>query len=292
MISVCISTYNRRNYLKEAIESVFRQTYKDYEVIVVDDGSDDGTEEMIRSLNRPIRYYRQANRGQPHVYNRLAELARGDYLCFLDSDDIFMDDALERLMAAAGGRDDTIAYGSYIRIDEHGREIGRDKKKLVSGIITEPLFNQVFVHCVATLFPRAAFLQYGGFDSSFPVCYDYELLLRLSLDHRFVPADRPVFQRRRHSTNISGYNSKNLSVELRVLEEFYFTRGGKDRISRRAAGRRLALQACRVGKCALNERHLADAKKYLDKSLAYRFSLKTCWLLLKRRFLTRPSRPV
>lgn len=281
MISVCIPTYNRKEYLKQAVESVFRQTCKDYEVIVLDDGSTDGTETLIESLHLPIRYYRQDNKGTPQPYNRLAELARGDYICFLDSDDIFLDDALERLIKAANGSTEHIAYGSYIRIDENGKEIGQDMKKLYAGDITEKLFEKIFVHCVSTLFPRKMFLENGGYDESFKVCFDYDLALRLSLACKYFPAEGPTFKRRRHASNLSGYNYRNHMMELKVLEEFYFSKGGDQKIPRATAFRRLAQQTCRAGKCAVQEKMYPQSREILKKSLAYRFSFKAAWLLLR-----------
>lgn len=284
MISVCIATYNRKDYLREAIDSVFRQTYKDYEVIILDDGSTDGTEEMIQQLNLPIRYYKQPNHGQPQTNNRLVELAKGQYICFLDSDDIFFDDALERLYAALDGAEDKIAYGPYVRIDAIGTETGRDKKKVYSGDITEKLFQKIFVHCVCTLIPRRIFQEQGGYNDDFKVCFDYDLNLALSLEHAFVALQTPAFKRRRHGSNMSGYNYQNHMTELKVLENFYFNKGGRDKIGVPIAFRRLSQQARRAGKCAIKEKKFTEADAALKKSLSYRFSIKALWLLWGLRF--------
>jgi len=281
MISVCIPTYNRKAYLKEALDSVFRQSFKDFEVIVLDDGSTDGTEEMIKALNLPIRYYRQTNHGQPQPNNRLVELARGKYICFLDSDDVFLDDALERLYAAVDGADDKIAYGSYIRIDEDSNEIGQDKKRLYSGDITEKLFQKIFVHCVCTLIPRKLFQEVGGYNSDFKVCFDYDLNLMLSLKYEYIALDKPAFKRRRHGTNMSGYTYLNHMTELAVLENFYFNKGGKDKIAVSIAFQRLSRQAFRAGKCALWNKQYPEAKTALKRSLSYRLNLKALFLLFK-----------
>jgi len=285
MISVCIATYNRKEYLKEAIESVFRQTYQDLELIVLDDGSTDGTEELIASFDLPIRYYKQSNHGIPQPYNRLVELAKGDYICFLDSDDIFFDDALERLVNGVDGSEQRIAYGSYVRIDENGAEIGYDKKKLYSGDITEKLFQKIFVHCVCTLIPRRIFQEHQGFNTDYRVCFDYASNLALSSKYQYVALERPAFKRRRHVSNISGYNYRNHMTELKVLEDFYFTKGGKQKIPPKVAFKRLAKQACRAGKCAVNEKTYPQARDILKKSLSYKFSFKAMWLLLKTSVL-------
>ena len=89
-VSICIPTFNRKDYLKQTLDSVLAQTYKDYEIILVDDGSTDSTGEMVKTYDYPIRYYRQENKGEAASRNRLIELARGQFVTFLDSDDLLM----------------------------------------------------------------------------------------------------------------------------------------------------------------------------------------------------------
>ncbi len=154
-VSVCIPTYNRKDYLKETLESAFAQTYKDYEVIVVDDGSTDGTEDMVKQLGVPVNYYWQKNSGDAAARNKLIELARGQYISFIDSDDLLLPDAIEKLGKIMQTEDeDVIAYGSYLRIDQNGKVYGRCKRKLYSGNITKYLFQTVLVHSCGSMFPK------------------------------------------------------------------------------------------------------------------------------------------
>ena len=83
-VSVCIPTYNRKDYLKEALESVFAQTYKNYEVVIVDDGSTDGTEDMLKDADYDVRYYWQKNSGDAAARNKSIELAQGKSITFID----------------------------------------------------------------------------------------------------------------------------------------------------------------------------------------------------------------
>ena len=99
LISVIIPVYNCESYLAEAIESVLAQTYQPIEIIVINDGSTDGTEQVAQQFGDSIRYYAQSNRGLGATRNRGAELARGEYLAFLDADDLWVADKLERQMA-------------------------------------------------------------------------------------------------------------------------------------------------------------------------------------------------
>jgi len=86
-VSIIIPTYNRTNMVKEAIQSVLEQTYTDYEIIVVDDGSTDNTRETVTALSDKIIYIYQQNQGRSYARNHGISLAKGDYIAFLDSDD-------------------------------------------------------------------------------------------------------------------------------------------------------------------------------------------------------------
>lgn len=98
-VSVIIPTYNRATLVKEAVESVLRQTYRDVELIVVDDGSTDDTEAALRQFGDAIRYVKQPNRGMSSARNHGIALARGRYVALLDSDDIWLEDKLELQIA-------------------------------------------------------------------------------------------------------------------------------------------------------------------------------------------------
>jgi glycosyltransferase involved in cell wall biosynthesis len=279
-VSVCISTYNRENYLKETLQSVFAQTYKDYEIVIVDDGSTDGTGEMIKQLGCNIRYHWQRNGGDAAAKNKLIELASGEYITFLDSDDLLMPDAVERMMTVMQQEaEPVIVYGPYLRIDQRGSVIGKDKRRFYSGFVTKYLFQDVFIHSCGSMFPKNAMKEAGGFDTSLQVCSDYDLWLRLSLKYRFVALSEPTFKRRRHSGNLSNRSTQNRITELEVLERFYYERGGNNVVPKRIAMRRLSKEAYRAGKCALADEP-QKAKELLIKSLRLYPTLKTILYLV------------
>lgn len=281
-VSICIPTYNRKDYLKETLESIFAQSYKDYEVVIVDDGSTDGTEEMLKKTAYPARYYWQKNAGEGAARNRLIELAGGKFITFIDSDDLLMPDAVEK-MAAVMQREagPVIVYGPYLRIDQYGNIIGKSKRKLYSGFVTKYLFQDVFVHSCGSMFPKKAIVEAGGFDESLRVCSPYILLLRLSLKYRFIALVEPTFKRRRHGDNISAISKANRLTELKVLEGFYYQGGGRCVIPEKLAMRRLSEETYRVGKCALKEGEHQEAKTYFHTSLSYRLNPKSLamWIL-------------
>jgi glycosyltransferase involved in cell wall biosynthesis len=280
-VSICIPTYNRKDYLKETLDSVFAQTYKDYEVVIVDDGSTDGTETMVKSAGYPLRYYWQENRGDAASRNKLLELARGEFITFLDSDDLLMPDAVERMMKimeAEGG--DVIVYGPYLRIDENGNVYGRCMRKLYSGYIASHLFQNILVHSCGSMLPQSVLQEAGGFDETLAVCSDYDLWLRLSLKYRFIALPEPTFKRRRHSGNLSKGSFANRKIELEVLEKFYYNGGGKEVIPKYRAMKRLGEESYRAGRLALKEGLYDEGRRLLAQSFRRYPSPRALFLMI------------
>lgn len=281
-VSVLIPTYNRKVYLREALESVFAQTYKDYEVVVVDDGSTDGTEEMLNEGGYNVRYYWVDHIGQYAVRNRLIQLARGEYITFIDSDDLLFPDTLERLMNVIDAHgSDVIAYGSHVGIDEKGNYVKRKQRLLPSGNITTELFEFIHVHSCGTMWAKTLFEEVGGFDTSLTCCAFYKVLLKLSLKCKFVPVEGPTFKRRRHRDNVSVRSFANRKIEFDVLEDFYFNGGGKEVVPRHKAMKRLSKEGYRAARCAIKEGQRETARQLLSQSFWRHPNFKSLlWLMV------------
>ena len=251
-VSICIPTYNRKDFLKEALDSVFAQTYQDFDVVIVDDGSTDGTRQMIKEINFPIRYYWQQNSGDAAARNKLIQLAKGEFIIFLDSDDLLIPDAVERILRTEENEnDEVIVYGNYLRIDECGNICGRSTRKLHSGYITPHLFKDIIVHPSGSMFPKRILEEARGFDESLPFCSDYDLWLSLSTKYRFIALIEATYKRRRHAGNLSARSMANRIIELKVLERFYYKKEGVRVVPKGIAVRRLSKEAYRVGILAL-----------------------------------------
>lgn len=267
-VSICIPTFNRKDYLLETLESVLAQTYPDYEIVIVDDGSTDGTGDMIRNNNYAVRYYWQQNSGDAAARNKLIELAKGRYITFIDSDDLLLPDAVERMAKVTEAeKEPVVVYGPYIRIDELGNDKGTSKRILRSGNITRYLFEDILVHSCGSMFPKKILQEAGGFDTSLPVCSDYDLWLRFSMKYRFIALKEPTFKRRRHDSNLSMRSFANRKTELNMLEDFYFNGGGKEVIPRHQAMKKLSREGYRAGRYGLEK----DCKKQHFNCLDNRF---------------------
>jgi glycosyltransferase involved in cell wall biosynthesis len=287
-VSICIPTYNRKEYLKETIDSILAQTYKDFEIVVVDDGSTDGTEDMLKGLDVPVTYYWQQNSGDAAARNKLIELAQGKYISFIDSDDLLMPDAIERMvkiMEAENG--EVIVYGSYYRIDNNGKIYGRCKRRLHSGIITRHLFETILVHACGSMFPTRILRESPAFDKSLNICSDYDLWLRLSMKHRFIALPDPTFKRRRHSTNLSKASLENCLIEFQVINRFYHDNGGKDLIPKVVAAKVLSRKKCRAGRYAVKEGLYDQACKLLGESFREYPNVKSAVYLARAKIARR-----
>jgi glycosyltransferase involved in cell wall biosynthesis len=281
-VSVCIPTFNRKDYLRQALESLQQQTYKDFETIVLDDGSTDGTGEMIKQMGYNVKYRWQGNAGEAATTNRLIELSGGDYISFLHSDDLLFPDAIERMVKAVeAANEDVVVYGNYVKVDENGNIFGESKRKLYSGRITARLFEDIIVHPVGSMFPKRAIVEVGGLDESLRACYDYKMELMISLKYSFVALDKPTFKRRRHSGNTSMVSFANQLAELEVLKDFYCRQGGKDYVPENMARKRLAREAYRAGRSAIDEKLFQKGYELLKESYGLSPNLKTLFYLWK-----------
>jgi glycosyltransferase involved in cell wall biosynthesis len=188
-VSVIIPTYNRSVFLKDAIESVLRQTFTDYEIIVVDDGSTDDTREVVHQFGALIRYYHQENRGCSAARNLGIRAAFGEYIAFLDSDDVFMP---EKLAIQARELDQNphcgMVYSHALGMDEKGNLIGICWKGNLSGwIYPSSLFIKNGIITTPSVMVRASVLkEVGCFDESLEICEDLDLWRRIARRHPII----------------------------------------------------------------------------------------------------------
>jgi len=266
-VSICIPTHNRKDYLRQAIDSALAQTYGYCEIVVVDDGSTDGTKEMMDAVGSGVRYHWMDHGGQSAARNKLIDLARGRFITFLDSDDLLFPGAVQSLVNAMDTHGpDVFVYGSYVGMDENGSYTQRKRRKLPSGMIATELFDFIHVHTCGTLCAKRLYEEFGGFDISLRRCAAYKLLLDISLKYEFVGLDEVLYARRRHSGNRFDHSCADRKIELEVLEDFYYNRGGKDIIREHRAMKRFGQEAYRAGRCAIREGRYEEARQLLRDS--------------------------
>lgn len=289
-VSVIIAAYNCANLLSEAVDSVRRQSYQDLEVIIVDDGSTDDTPEVIRRLAegwQKIRPFFADHGGTPVNKNRGIRLARGEWLALLDADDLWLPEKLARCMEYLAEHPDiSIVYTPMKPIRLDGKEMKGHSKPCHSGWITDKLFHSIFVHDPAVVFHRRVVQACGGFDESIPVGSGHEFWLRVSTKFEFGLIDEPLAIRRWRPTSLTRSNRLvGRIAKAKMLERFYFERGGKDFVPRNKALRRLSDVHYKAGKMLLRYRDYHQAREFLTKALEYKsFNFKVWPLYVVSRF--------
>ncbi len=281
-ISIGVTTYNRKDYLRESLQSLLAQTFEDYEIIVVDDGSSDGTGELMRrEFTHPrIRYFYKENGGDASAKNFAAAQALGEFLVYNDSDDLFLPDALEKLYEPLKKDPHGCSYGHYLKIDCDGtpeptrRKVAHDP----SGMILPELLQHIIVSNCGCLMPLAEFRKIGGYDTSMRVSYDYKFILEMALTHPFYAVNAPVFLRRRHAGNISGVGYAKIAVIEQLIREFAAAHQGEPGVDPAIVRRRLARLHEQLAREARHEkRDPAIVRDHLTAALKLDFSLKSLW---------------
>ena len=180
-VSVIIPTYNRKDFLIEAIESVLAQTFLGYELIVVDDGSTDGTKKVLADYGNKITYYFQENKGVSSARNFGIQKSHGRFICFLDSDDLWLKDKLKiQYDFMINHPDSFISYTDEIWIRKGVRVNPKKKHAKYSGWIFERSLPLCIISPSSVMIKRELFDIVGLFDERFPVCEDYDLWLRIT----------------------------------------------------------------------------------------------------------------
>jgi glycosyltransferase involved in cell wall biosynthesis len=205
VVSVIIPTYNRWPMVAEAIESVLAQSYRFFEVIVIDDGSNDGTAERLAQYGASIRLVSRPRSGVAAARNCGVGIAQGRYVAFLDSDDLWLPKKLEIQTAFLEQHPEVqICQTEEIWV-RHGMRVNpKTKHEKPSGDIFRRSLGLCLVSPSAVMLTKDLFNQVGGFDEGFPVCEDYDLWLRIGVDH-LVPLIRTslVVKRGGHADQLS-----------------------------------------------------------------------------------------
>ena len=192
-ISVIIPTYNRQRYLKKAIDSVVAQTYPYFELIVVDDGSDDDTAGLVSGHNGDIVFIQQENRGPAAARNTGIRAARHDILAFLDSDDWFAENKLAKQLGAMQVNPALLISHTQETWFRNGKILNQKAKHNKKG---GNIFNQSLKLCAVgmstVMIHREVFDTYGLFDEEFRCCEDYEFWLRVGATEEFLLVDEPL----------------------------------------------------------------------------------------------------
>lgn len=213
-ISIIIPTYNRAHLIHRAINSVLNQTYQDFEIIIVDDGSTDNTEEAVRSFNDSrIEYIRhEKNQGAAVARNTGIKAAKGEYIAFQDSDDEWFPQKLEKQMKVfetASPEVGVVYTGFWCMANNKKRYVPSKSVKQKEGNIFKELLKGSFITTQSIVVRKKCFESAGLFDENLPRFQDWELALRLSKHSEFKCVDEPLL--------ISYHTTGSISRDLKAL---------------------------------------------------------------------------
>ena len=287
-VSVVMPTFNRAELIVESIQSVIAQTYRDWELLVVDDGSTDDTIERIDALGDPrIRVLKQARIGNSAKLRNIGvEAARGDYVAFLDSDDLWDPSKLEIQIEALSSEEGAWCYTEHHLVDARGTPMPLRSGRFTpaSGRIARQLMadetGASIITCVA---PRMLLRQLGGFDESLVLRDDLDLMLRLAEAADAIAINQVLAFAREHG----GRKTKAISDQHRrtaVVFEKAAARS-RDPSLKRLATRRRAEHFASAGESVIAEGRFAAGGRLLCKSLghgAVRALAKGLWRRMRK----------
>ena len=225
LVSVIIATYNRRDFIVDAIESVIAQSYKDWELIIIDDGSTDDTKDIIEKHleSEKISYYYQNNQKQASALNTGLKYAHGDWIAFLDSDNKWLSDRLELgINCILSNPDMGLIYGDIYTINEAGVRVSEKNMKRYTGNVTARLLFDNFISFNTTLIRKDILEKIGGFNADLDRAPDYDCWLRASTITKFLYISEYLAEYRVMDNQISSDKTSRFDNNEKTLKRFLY----------------------------------------------------------------------
>ena len=235
-VTAIVPLYNTRAYIEQALDSALAQRYRRFEVVVVDDGSTDGSGEIVRRyvarFPRRVRLVQQPNAGLPAARTTALYAGRGDYFALLDADDAWHPDHLAQAMDAFDADPDLgLVHANIRRIDGEGRLLGVPARHWRPGIDAYRVLalREEHVACPTAVFSREAVNKVGGFDPQFTHlgCEDRDLWLRIAERFRLRYLDRVAADYRVHAHGMSRNRERMARARQRLLCKLALSPRGK-----------------------------------------------------------------
>ena len=269
-VSVIIPTYNRARVLKRSIQSVLDQTYQDFEIIVVDDGSNDNTKDVVNSFNNDkIRYIRhEENRGPGAARNTGIELAESDYIAFQDSDDEWLQWKLEKQMQCfeASSPQVGVVYTGLWRVRGNKKfYIPSHRIAKKEGDIYNIICKGNFVDLPGTVVKKECFRKAGMFDEGLPQFEDWELWIRISRYYQFKYLNEPLIMSYHTPGSVNEQGFLAEAEATRLILEKHIEEFERDK-------KLLAQYRYVIGNLLCQSESIAEGRMFLFKAAKLNFS--------------------
>jgi glycosyltransferase involved in cell wall biosynthesis len=270
LVSVVIAAYNYARFVGSAVKSALGQTLFEIEVIVVDDGSTDDTEDVLRPYLADARFHfvKTENRGQPAAENTGIRMARANYVAFLDADDLWLPTKLEKQLALFHRDPDLgVAYTRRLLIDDENYLLEYRQPELYRGHVLERLFLNNFIPFPSSMVSRRVFDTVGLFNEKTRQVSDYEYWLRVAPRFRFDYVDEALL------LNRSGHGSlkeqgRPYYLALEIMKRFLDEQGGRELVSPATVRRALSNTYAHLA-FAVRGSSRSEARRLFLRSLAH-----------------------
>lgn len=283
-VSIIIPTYNRSEMIVECLESVFSQTYADYEVIVVDDGSTDNTEAALKPFLDRITYIKHENKGNAAARNSGLAIAKGQLIAFLDSDDLWLPDKLRRdveCLDSHSAVDMVCANGTFFGSPKFaGKKVVPDKRAIPlarDGVTLKAIFTRSSLRPSAMVLRKRVIEGTNGFDPDFAACVDLDFAFRVLMKYKVIFINEPFFKMRKHDDHVSGDSERRTLFNIKAIEKLFKEYPeARALIGEKNINRRLAYRYYRLGKITQKKGRKKEALGAYRKSLSYRPFYSSC----------------
>ena len=264
LVSVIIPTYNRAWIIKNAIDSVLAQDYPNLETIVIDDGSDDETPELLSAYKDDIRVLHQENKGVSAARNLGIQNAKGEFIALLDSDDAWDERKLSCQVRFFKEHPNAMICQTEEIWIRNGKRVNPKKKhKKQSGMIFNASLHLCLVSPSAVMIRKKILDKKGLFNETFPVCEDYDLWLRISRDTEVFLIDKPyTIKQGGHDDQLSSHHSQD---KYRIKSMVNLIKEGVLNENQKEAVIKVLKRKCEIyANGCVKRGRLAEGKEYND----------------------------
>lgn len=220
LVTVYVTNYNYGKFIEQALESIYNQTFQDFELIIVDDGSTDNSKEIIESYatKEKTSVIFQKNKGLNVTNNIALKASKGKYIMRLDADDYLVESALEQMVAELEGNDELgLVFPNYYLVDEENIKLAEIKR---FNFDEEVSLYDLPAHGAVTMI-RVDFLKsLGGYDESYKCQDGYELWIKFITKYKVSNVSEPLFYYRQHGDNLTSNENKILGTRMKIKEDF------------------------------------------------------------------------
>ncbi len=297
-ISCIIPAYNAASFLRSTVESVLNQTRQPEEIIIIDDGSTDSTLNIASKIDGPIRVISQENSGSAVARNRGLDVANSKLIAFLDADDLWEQDFLEKQHSALSDESYDLSFSSFSNMDTLTGKFSQSNRLENSLLFNaphyrqneiayfyEPLLNKLLMECpiVTTstvVVKRSAIAKHNGFNPKLRRGQDYDLWLRMSEKLNFCWINETLVKRRLHDSNVTRDNLRIDRAQIEILSKWDFPGYFSLKSEYQAFRKRLAQLNFSVGWRLMKKDQVKESREYFKIASKLNLKYKTIAYLI------------